>query len=910
MPGRSRRAPPVDKDAKQEVTAESPTWAPSNSASISSLEMDQKPAFKTIDVLGSHRGPGLVDPKSNGKDQRVGGSVPQGVLHKSPLLEGVEVTPDVLVPHTASRTTEEKKGNRQRSAKTTSGALIGGNVHLGHSRQSTEIKKKGTRTKGTTVDEHSTASSAGVSLNAANLKDSSIGFQRTKEHKHTTNKPGQKPTETKSSTTSGVGVSRHGVDVNVGRSGDKGDVGVTAGVGNREASLGVNVSRNLDNGAKPSASLSGGVKLNQVSERAINHESVGMDRTIRELAGEDAAAVGRTSGFKVAGGLGLQAGPIGLSGNAHYARESGVHFHTTHPGTTPDRMDESHGKRLQDMDGLGTAESLRDLDVAGLRAGEGYSMQSTASKGGGVGVSVMGIGVGGDISDTDVQQTVVHKTDDGYLVDISTMDQDTAAVNVNALGGAAKVEGSKTAGQASSVRFQADEATMMAFQKTGVLPGAMDELDRDDPRRVAYDRALASDKPLAGKELQAMQELATQVNAGLLNRDTRQDLPTAEGATYQQATRGKRTQSALKSSLLGFTLEETSTTTHESETRYREGDTQHTEYALEEDSQFFGSKRETASHRVNPRGDGVLSSTSTLDLGTHRRDLFKLAGDQIEMKGGNGRRRRRKMAGNADQVHFNLDERSLSLFTEDLVPGNAWERAALPYERRARSTESRIHLLQELVDNGVTPDQAMSFLSMQSEVARGPETGTIDPLRSALGETNPFDPFGIEKRTEHWNRVHALSNQAMGLGASGFEPGEAQSYFEQLSPSTQSYATGGVRRGREADLDHSRLRLPRLQKLGGVDSYQKFLDLPDAEQEDILRNARGLDRLPLLMADPNLERRDSNVTSWIKDSELGSKGADATLKAVHSYGQYLHDDTPSHIRESFEDALQIRRFKR
>lgn len=227
-------------------------------------------------------------------------------------------------------------------------------------------------------------------------------------------------------------------------------------------------------GTKKSASINGGVTFNKPTPREINANSSGLDATIRELSGGDTTATGRTSGAKLAAEVGIGKGAFGLSANAHAATESGVHFHTNQPGIDADNIEGLRSNRVPDSPSLG------GLNLTELKSGEGYSMQHTGSTGAGMGAIVYGVGAGGSISNTDVQQTVIHRNDEGYLVDVQTMDAKTAAGNVNVGDGALEVGGSSMQGSSSRVRFQSNEDAMMAFQKTGILPGAIESLDADD----------------------------------------------------------------------------------------------------------------------------------------------------------------------------------------------------------------------------------------------------------------------------------------------------------------------------------------------------------------------------------------------------------------------------------------------
>ena len=877
-----QRSKRQSQDAKGTAAAPPPGHAISNSAMQDQLKQGG-PSFKTgtLTPANSNRGPGKSDAPKAGQDGK-------WTNNAEPFS------------HTGVRRKSDKHGHSTQQVGVNGGAIQAG---VGHTSKDGKIHD-----------------SVGVHIDPKNLADTSLGgTMATKDDK------------TGRTNAFSGSVNRHGVNAGYGTQGERGGVNGHVTIGNSEFGAGVGGNRKIGKSGSVGGSLGGGVKLGKESSRKLNGKSTGMDQTMREMMGGDGAAYGKTSGVRVAGQLNAGVGVVGVEAKGHYATETGTHFFTNDPEAKGGRdMSGRYERRLDNTQGRGTASNLQELDLAGLQSGEGYGIQSSSSKGGGLGVSVYGIGVGGEVGANDVQQTVVSRNDDGYLVDISMMDQETASANVNAGGGAVALTGSEANSQASRVRFQADEKSMMAFQKTGVLPGAVDNLHKDDPRRKAYEEVVASGRALNEREQAIMNQLASELNPGIMGRDPNQALPETEGATYQQIEQGKRSSSSADLSLLGLNLLDSSHTTDSSRMRYREGDAQRQQFKMSEQSNFWFSPNESANHVVNAPGDSVFSSQSVLG-GRGRDDLYRMGGDTQARRSVNGRGgRRRLLSGNADQVDFHLDEQNRDLLSRQLVPDAAWDRASTHHSLEAWDTERRIGKLQEAMEVGVSPAQALAFLEASWMEHQGPpgffggqgEQGRLDmALQSGQRGPRGFDPndiFGLNQRkadpfngrarSEYFSKLGKLTDQGLGLSPTTLGKDQANDAWGQMTPDMQMWLQNGVTSGRQLNIASDQQRLPRLQQLGSVDSYEDFLQLDGAGQSEILRHAHSRDQLPLYLADPNIDRRDGNVRRWVEYNER-QKGAQVTTKAAGQYGQYVDDKTPDDAREAFERALQVKRVR-
>jgi len=879
MPGK-QRTKQQGEEAKDVATTPVPGQAISNSAMQDQLKQGG-PAWKTgtLTPANSNRGPGKTDAPKTGQDGK-------WTNNAEPFS------------HTGVRRTSDKYGHSTQQVGVNGGAIQAG---VGHTSKDGKIHD-----------------SLGVHIDPKNLADTSFGGTTATKNDRTG----------RTDALSGS-VSRNGVNLGYSTQGERGGVGGHVTVGDREFAAGLGGTRKLGRSGSVGGSVGGGLKLDKESSRKLNDKSTGMDRTMREMMGGDGAAYGKTSGMRVSGQLNVGAGVVGVEAKGHYATESGTHFFTNDSKAKGGRdMRGSYGDRVNNTRGGGTASNLRELDLAGLNSGEGYGIQSSSSKGGGLGVSVYGIGVGGEMGTNDVQQTVVSRNDDGYLVDISMMDQQTASANVNAGGGAVALTGNDAQSQASRVRFQADEMAMAAFQRTGVLPGAVDSLPKDDPRRKAYEEVVSSGRELSEREQAIMNTLAGELNPRIMGHDPNQALPETQGASYQQIEQGKRSSSGAELSMLGLTLGDSSHTTDRSRMRYREGGDQRQQFRMSEKSDFWFSPDESANHVVNAPGDSVFSSQSVLG-GRGRDDLYRLGGDtQARRQIGGGRRRRSVLSGNADQVGFHLDEQNRDLLSRQLVPDDAWDRASTHHTLEAWDTERRIGSLQEAMENGVSPAQALSFLESQWMQHEGPpsffggagEQGRLDQNLQQQPSTmydpddifglkrRQSDPFNMRARNEYFSKVNKLDNQSLGLARPTLGADEANDAWGQMTPDMQAWLQSGVTSSRQSRLGQEQGRLPRLQQLGAVDSYEDFLKLDSVGQSEILSHAHGRDELPLYLSDPDVDRRDGNVRRWVEWNER-KKGAQVTGKAANSYGQYVDDKTPDDARKAFERALEVKRVR-
>jgi hypothetical protein len=166
----------------------------------------------------------------------------------------------------------------------------------------------------------------------------------------------------------------------------------------------------------------------------------------------------------------------------------------------------------------------------------------------------------------------------------------------------------------------------------------------------------------------------------------------------------------------------------------------------------------------------------------------------------------------------------------------------------------------------------------------------------------------MRARNEYFSKVNKLDNQSLGLSRPSLDADQANDAWGQMNPDMQAWLQSGVTSSRQSRLGQEQGRLPRLQELGSVDSYDDFLKLDSRGQSEILGHAHGRDELPLYLADPDVDRRDGNVRRWVEWNER-EKGAQVTGKAANSYGQYVDDKTPEDARNAFERALEVKRVR-
>ncbi|MEZ4318675.1 MAG: hypothetical protein R3F61_14270 [Myxococcota bacterium] len=360
----------------------------------------------------------------------------------------------------------------------------------------------------------------------------------------------------------------------------------------------------------------------------------------------------RDFGWGVNAGLGVQAGVVGVSASGYYSKSNNVSFNLsgdTKVGDAPDsptldelwKKDEKAAKafvaqhdNMVHRDGK-TLQTVGELPIAQMKPGQSYTLEQSTAFGGGAGISVYGIGGSGSYDRAQVQKTNIVRDDQGGVtIDIEVADQQKAEGNLDAPG--LQIGGGAHWGNSSQVRFRFDTTTdagkakLAEFQKTGVLPGAM---DAEDPSHKRYTE-LAGKKDLSKQERAELAEIADRVNAGAMEKLgslQRGEQPyKADGVEYEFGRQGKH--DAVKGHVkgLGFTLGEFGSRDAMGTHWYkdREGNLQYGSSARHDDFNFW-SRDEYAAAALNDKSavDTHLSAeTNDTEVG---KKLIRLSGDRV-----------------------------------------------------------------------------------------------------------------------------------------------------------------------------------------------------------------------------------------------------------------------------------------
>jgi len=763
------------------------------------------------------------------------------------------------------------------------------------------------------------ATTAGAQFNG--VDDWKLNLGNSTETEVRNEKKGQESTNSSHSSNKGISVGSDGVGFNAGRSSTSASGAKTKAtgevtVGDHKVGAGGGIQHTSAGGTKASANVSGSVTYNKPTPREIDGQSSGLDATIRDVAGGDVTATGRTNGASIAGSVGIGKGAFGVSASGHAATESGVHFHTNDSITDKGNVEDRHASRLPD------GASLSELDLAGLDSGEGYSMQHTGSVGAGLGVVIYGVGAGGSFSSTDVQQTVIHRNDEGYLVDIQTMDSETAAGNVNAGGGVVEVGGSSTYGSSSRVRFQTDHDAMMAFQQTGILPGAIDNLGHDDPRRGLYERAVNDPESLTSRDKAMLVVMARELNARTMAHDpSGLSLPYGgEGTEYTQVEQGKNSMSETHLNVGGFNILDSGYGEQRSSKVARDpsGQIVPTETRGDDSNYYFSA--DDHSRHVAGGGGSVLYSESTTNLGSGERvDLYKGAGDSAatETRYGSGgvgsgaSYSYQALRGNKDQITISINEDQ----RQRLAPELDYEGGSLVWRGDAIDNERRMATITSVMKEGTSPDQVLHQLVLYGLQANRPQLK--DPRdQNTLLVKDFFSPKGQNGRGRnplldyhdqwmaHEGKIGAASEGALGTKPQKFD--RAQGFVDQLNPQFVDQTRSNIATDQLLEIANQSGSLQRNTRIGAVESLDDLRALPASEQKQWLRRASARDMsMVLAIDDPVMRTR--TLTHFIERSEMGKKGSQFSLEFAEELMGLVQEDSPEEFKRLIIEILEIER---
>ncbi len=321
--------------------------------------------------------------------------------------------------------------------------------------------------------------------------------------------------------------------------------------------------------------------VSQGTVKAGDDSGLVHDEALRVSGEDELQYYGEDNALSLGLGVNAKLGVVGVQAHGHYANESSTNFYST--GGLSDEQLEKRGEEMIRTPEGDRASKLDDLNllgregedgekIAGLQPGEGVSMQSATSAGGGAGLSVYGVGAAGSYNNEQVQRTMVHRNEDGSTTfDITTADLNQGKGELQVGGGAAAAGYEANWGDASNINLtfednESGRAKMTEFVKTGVIPGAMGE---NDPERATYER-LAAKEDLSKAERAQLASIADRVNGSYMEASAFEASGDQDGDVRIRTSKGSHEAGKVYSSVLGMETSASEKTTYDERTRYDE----------------------------------------------------------------------------------------------------------------------------------------------------------------------------------------------------------------------------------------------------------------------------------------------------------------------------------------------------
>lgn len=552
---------------QQEVEPTVPAHVQSNSAVQEQLEQEAS--------KGTGTSPGAIGgvdglASDNPLNTRQGGG--RNTSDKKPGETSMTSDPFGLgVQHTTeeSRVTRRKEHHRAEKRETDrthhAGQIVDGNVQLTR----TDVQER-TRGKATTSK---TETTHGVNIVPADPLSS--GYTRSVA----------RTDENGKTTSNSVNLNKDGASYT--HSVSKGPHGGSFGVHGNTEEFGVHGGYSYQGRSGNSIGVNGHFSmLDRVTGKTVKRGDAdnGLihDDALRVSGADELAVHSRDNGLSVGLGVNAKLGVVGVQANGHYANETTAGYHTTDTSISDQERATRGEEMIRAKDG-DLATKIEDLNVlgrtnddgkqvAGLAEGEGITLQSTTSMGGGAGLSVYGIGGSGSYDTEQVQRTIVHRNDDGtYTFDITTGDLQQATGEGHVGGGVVAAGLKVDWGKASNINltFSDDDqgrAKMQEFVKTGVIPGAVGE---KDPDRATYER-LAAKEDLTTAERAQLSAIADRVNDATMSADRFEATEDTDADVRIRTSKGEHRKSSVYGKTMGFEAGSSSSTDFSERFRYDE----------------------------------------------------------------------------------------------------------------------------------------------------------------------------------------------------------------------------------------------------------------------------------------------------------------------------------------------------